>query len=318
MKNCTLGHAHGKVILLGEHAVVYGHPALVAAIERGATAEAQLTRGPSVLRLSDHQAEAGEGELGRALAALLDGLDAPPVSVSVELHIPAGCGLGASAAMGVAVARAVMAIRQEPHTIEDSRLLLAAQRWERVFHGNPSGIDAAASVYGGCLSFTRSEGPRPLSIENALILVVGLAAPPASTKVMVERLSTFRTEQPEFVDARLTAIAQLVDTARPALSQGDPFVLGPLLDQNQSILGELGVSSLAIDEACTMARCSGALGAKLTGAGGGGCVVALCSNEPDALRVLETWQKHKIPAFVARVGGPPRSHEQPSSSQWER
>lgn len=318
MKNTTLGHAHGKVILLGEHAVVYGHPAVVAGIDRGATAEARLTLGPSLLSLSDHQTKAGEGELGRAFAALLEGLDIPPVSISVTLHIPAGCGLGASAAMGVAVARAALALRDGPHPPDNARLLAAAHRWERVFHGNPSGIDAAASVYGGCLSFTRSDGPTPLAVNKALVLVVGLAAPPASTRVMVERLSALRREQPEFVDTRLAAIARLVETARPALERGDPFALGPLLDQNQAILGELRVSSPPIDEACAMARQSGALGAKLTGAGGGGCVVALCSGEPDALRVLKTWQEHDISAFVARVGGPAPSHEQPSSSRWER
>ena len=165
----TTARAGGKVILLGEHAVVYGVPALAAGIERGAGVEATPSD-ESRLTLPGRQVLAGDdSDLGQAFAALLAAMGAPPLSMTVTLELPAGCGLGASAAMGVALARGAAPYCGEPR--QESDVLAAAMAWERVFHGNPSGVDAAASAHGGCIQFTRGVGIEQVTLPRALELV---------------------------------------------------------------------------------------------------------------------------------------------------
>jgi mevalonate kinase len=298
--------AGGKVILLGEHAVVYGVPALAVGIERGAEVLAKASP-EARLELGDQEIRSGDdSELGRALAALLTTLSAPPLSLSVSLELPAGCGLGASAAIGVALARAAAAFcSPEPG---ESDVLAAAMAWEQVFHGNPSGIDAAASAYGGCIQFTRGVGQSPQSgaaantnvgqspqsgavanttgieqvgLGRPLELVLCVAGPPASTRAMVEGVARIKERRPEVFQKTLDGVQALVKNARLCLEAGDLPGLGQLMNLNQMLLSGLHVSSESIERACQVARDAGALGAKLTGAGGGGCIVALADLDPE-------------------------------------
>ena len=134
--------AHGKVILLGEHAVVYGVPALAVGIDRGARANASASRDPAFS--IDGRPVAGP-EVWQAFQALCVELGAPSVSVTAELEVPAGAGLGSSAALGVAIARAILESLGRPANTES--VLAAANAWERVFHGNPSGIEGSPNRY---------------------------------------------------------------------------------------------------------------------------------------------------------------------------
>jgi mevalonate kinase len=309
-----MGRARGKVILLGEHAVVYGVPALAAGIERGAQAVARPAS-TSRLQIGDRSTGTGEGtEISRAFEALLATLDAPALELSVNLELPPGCGLGASAAIAVAAARAVLDL-VDPSTAPESperveRVLRAAHAWESVFHGNPSGVDAAAAASGGCIAFTRGETPRPVRLGVPLELVVAVAGPPASTKVMVEGVAKLRERRPEVVDKALEGIRSLVNNARLAIEAGDLPGLGKLMDLNQMLLSGLFLSTEDIERAVKLARDAGALGAKLTGSGGGGCVIALTSG--GAAPILAAWQGAGLQCFetivtdetVARGGAP--------------
>jgi len=289
--------ASGKVILLGEHAVVYGHPALVAGIENGAEADV-LRDTESSITLGSHTETADQGTLGAALNALLTALGAPPLRAQVRLHIPAGCGLGASAATGVAVARAALDLLEpaDSETLTRRKVILgAAQAWEKVFHGNPSGIDAAAATLGGCFAFDRNSEPRPLGVPSPLHLAVAVADAPASTKAMVSAVAELRATAPERIDGVFAQIARLVNEAQHAIEQGAMVRLGGLLNQNHELLRSLDVSTPALDNACQSARAAGALGAKLTGSGGGGCVIALCSESPEA--VLNDWRRRGLSCF---------------------
>ena len=297
-----MARAHGKVILLGEHAVVYGMPAIAAGIDQGARAEARRAR-PARLRIGALSAGPTEpSELGRAFSALLAALDATDIEVDVTLDLPPGCGLGASAAIGVAVARAVIDKVAAPTTRARARaelVLAAATEWERVFHGNPSGIDTAAAAAGGCINYRKGVGPSAVRLAAPLPLAIAVAGPPASTRAMVEKVARQRERDPRGVGELLEAIADLVRRAQAPLTTGNLLELGQLLDENHRCLCELQVSSPALDRACAEAREAGALGAKLTGAGGGGAVIALTRG--DAEPVLQAWRKAGLTGFAARV-----------------
>jgi len=292
-----MARANGKVILLGEHAVVYGVPAIAAGIERGVEASASAAESSS-LRIGDRRALPGDdSDLGRAFAALLGSLAASKLAVEATLELPPGSGLGASAALGVAIARAVL---EESGSAPDSaRVLAAAAAWEGVYHGNPSGVDAAAAAHAGCLLFDKTNGPRPIALGRDLVLAIGLAGPPASTKLMVEGVARLRERRPAVVDKALEGIRALVGNAKLCLEAGDLPGLGSLMNYNQMLLSGLFVSTEGIERCCALARDAGALGAKLTGAGGGGAVVALCDGTSEP--ILAAWRAAGVECFGSAV-----------------
>ena len=296
------GHACGKVILLGEHAVVYGVPALAVGIDRGARARAVPSGpGPSRLLVSGWNIAVREDhpdhDLARAFRALLEAARAHSPSldaheVEVEASLPPGGGLGCSAAIGVAIARALC-----PHAGHDA-VQAQAMAWEQVFHGNPSGVDAAVAARGGCVLFRRGEPMETVRVRGPLQLCVGNTGRASSTKAMVEGLARLRATQEDVVDRAFEAVRALVLSARVAIEAGDRPTLGRLMDRNQILLGSLFLSTPEIETMCDLARRAGALGAKLTGAGGGGCVVALVPSQAIADAVLDAWKGEGLEGFA--------------------
>jgi mevalonate kinase len=311
-----VGRASGKVILVGEHAVVYGVPAIAVGIDRGAraTARPKAAGEPCELTLGMEDGERlrvvdGEGDepVAAAFSALVASVRARralgPVAVEAEADLPAGAGLGCSAALGVAIARACA-------PMDDDEARAHATAWERVFHGNPSGIDTAVAALGGALVFTRREGGgavAPLALGAPLVLAVGHSGTASSTRSMVESVARPRERGPERVQKTFDGIAAIVRNARLAIEAGDLPALGKLLDMNQMLLAGLLLSTQEIEAMCAAARAEGALGAKLTGAGGGGCMVALAPAQAVAERVLSAWKRDGFNGFACEVapGGRP-------------
>lgn len=283
-----MGFGRGKVILLGEHAVVHGYPAIAAGIDRGVeTVAAPADR--DLLRLSpwDLALEPdpeGAEPLERAFAAVLALYpERPSLEVTAEVDLPAGAGLGCSAAIGVSVLDAI----DEALGIERSRAALgeAALCWERVFHGNPSGIDNTMSAVGGVALYRRGDALRPLRALEPLRLVIGQSGESSSTKEMVALVGAQLESDPARVRRTFERIEVLVRDAAKAIESADHAALGRLLDLNHEALSSLSLCTKRLDEMCRAARGAGALGAKMTGAGGGGCMFALVSSDEEALRL---------------------------------
>ena len=272
----------GKVILLGEHAVVHGTPAIAAGLRRGVHARAEPAA-TTTLRCAPWGTVStldAEDDLSRALAAVVGAhprAPLPPLEVTAEVELPAGAGLGCSAALGVAVVRALdEAVGLEAGADAVAERTLA---WERVFHGNPSGLDNTMAAHGGVACFERGAPLAPLDVRRPLSLVIGDSGEPSSTKAMVASVQRQRDRDEARFVSTLEAIHALVRNARLALEAGDVRAVGQLLDMNQALLSSWMVSTPALEEMCAAARGAGASGAKLTGAGGGGCMIALV---PDA------------------------------------
>jgi len=320
--------AFGKVILVGEHAVVYGVPAIAVGVNVAATASARVAA-QSSLTLGVRRWDLGRREgdasattddastpearaFGELVATVASGVSpAPQIEAEVLLHQPSGVGLGASAAIAVALARAVSdAIGRPSSERPAAELLAAARAWEDVFHGKASGIDAATAFHGGCLWFRPSEPAERLRLQSSLRLAVAVAGPAVSTRLMVESVAALRQQSPQRFELLLQSIHALVQEARVTLLLGRWKELGGLLDRNHRLLSELGVSTPALDAACQRARDAGALGAKLTGGGGGGCVLALTEDD-SAERVLSAWREQGLHCFEASVPGAPPSDALP-------
>jgi len=300
-----VGYAGGKAIVLGEHSVVYGGPAIAAGIDRGARAGATVVdEGPSRLFIRGWGLTAydngDDDDLSRAFRALLSaargrhGLKGH-WHVDVEASLPPGGGLGCSAAIGVAIARSL-----DPRATESAVLDMAMQ-WEQVFHGNPSGVDAALSARGGCFLFRKGSPLEPVRLRGPLHFCIGSTGTTSSTKAMVEAVARLRARRHELVDQTFEAIRVLVSNARLAIEAGDRVALGRLMDLNQMLLSGLFVSTSEIERLCAVAREAGALGAKLTGAGGGGSVIALAATQAACDGILAAWKTDGFTGFVACV-----------------
>jgi mevalonate kinase len=291
-----MARAFGKVILSGEHAVVYGVPALACGISRGVSAQALRADEPR-LRF-DGKPVTQDSETQRAFEVVRGRIGSRAFAVDVTLDLPCGVGLGASAAIGVAVTRALL--DAEARTVSTPELLEIVADWERVFHGNPSGVDAATAALGGCVRFVKGQGVTPIRLRRAFTVAIAVAGPPSSTLEMVNQVRAFRERSPEQFERSLEAIASLVQNGQLCLEAGDLDGFGRLMNYNHMLLSAWFLSTPAIEECCRLARDAGALGAKLTGAGGGGCVVALVPDgELDA--ILSVWGTAGFQCFGSEV-----------------
>lgn len=294
----------GKVILLGEHAVVHGTPALAAGLGRGVHARAVAADATSLqIAPWDLDVRPGDGtDLERAFAAVLEAhpSELPPLRVEAEVELPAGAGLGCSAALGVAVIRALDAA--VGHEARDAAVAERALAWERVFHGNPSGVDNAMAAHGGVAVFRKGAPLEPVPVRRPLTLVIGDSGESASTRQMVAEVARQRERDPARFQKTLDGVASLVQNARLAIEAGDLYGLGQLMNLNQALLNSLMVSTRALEEMCAAARHAGAEGAKLTGSGGGGCMIALVKDDEAAARAVDALEALGHHAFVAEAG----------------
>ena len=259
--------APGKIILLGEHGVVYGYRAVASAVSLGTTVHLRHRPGPTAL----DSPWVDDPRLGDALRAALP---ADGIGVRVESDLPIGRGMGSSAALAVALGRARAALAGEPPS--EAAVERGAWAVERVFHGSPSGIDHTVSMNGGAMVFRRTPaGPEftPLTLPPLPLVVID-SGKSGDTAALVAGV---RDRRPE-VDPVLADIGALVETVLPTLEDPQLAELGRAMRENHTLLQRIGVSTEALDHIVGLAMGAGAHGAKLAGAGGGGIVIALAED----------------------------------------
>ena len=298
----VVSSAPGKVFLFGEHAVVYGEPAILCAIERRATVTveereddalrvhaADLTLdgftveysgGPATpdVDVSESLVEAAVGYVDGAVGQARDAAGRPDVGfdITIESAIPLGAGLGSSAAVvvaGIDAATRELGVELTPREIADR----AYQVEYDVQDGQASRADTFTSAMGGTV---RVEGDDCRRLEDVptLPFVVGYDGNTGDTGELVAGVRELKNTYGFAADA-VGSIGDLVGAGEAALRDGDIEELGRLMDFNHGLLSALGVSARSLDTMVWAAREAGALGAKLTGAGGGGCIVALDRTE---------------------------------------
>jgi mevalonate kinase len=303
----------GKLILLGEHGVVYGRPAIAAALPGGAEATAEPAAGPRLevepwgvaFDADAEQRDAQSEMLRKAFCALLEPYVAsygrrPAMRVRVRLSLPGGAGLGGSAALSVAIIRALdAALGVAPR--DASAVASAALAAEAVFHGNPSGIDSAMAASGGVALYRKGQALEPLKLARKLTLVVGHSGEPGSTHQTVASVGRQHERNPQKLEQIFDGMEAIVINGKSALAAGELWRFGQLMVLNQKLLNTLLLSTVRLEEMCDAAQQAGALGAKLTGGGGGGCMIALCEHMTAANEVKDALTALGREAFIAEV-----------------
>jgi mevalonate kinase len=281
----AIGQACAKLILLGEHAVVHHMPALALPLPQlQAQVWIETSESPGVLiEAPDLPAlwELPEAPLAspdplietlvRALAEY--GATWPDCTLRIESQIPVARGLGSGTAVTAALWRALSSWLN--HFPSPEQTLDFVSGIDQIYHGRPSGIDAQVIVRETPLWFHRSQGVRALPLPQPLHLLVADTGLAAVTRTQVEIVADCLNAEPEKAQTWIREIGDLVQRAESCLALNQIEPLGVLLNRNHELLIQLGVSHPRLNELCATARQAGALGAKLSGAGGGGVMVAL-------------------------------------------
>jgi mevalonate kinase len=283
----------GKAILFGEHAVVYGHAAVAGALDLGVRAQrAQGSPRLSIPAWDVNVRSTDDHPVAQAWTTIADTLGVPPCPIDVDTALPAAAGLGSSAALCVALTRLLT-----PQPLSDEKLQEVANRGESVFHARPSGIDVALAATGGLGQFRRDLGLESIDVAPFEI-AVGLSGEKRSTADMVSRVAAQCREFPK-ASRILSQLGGIAERSLPVLRAGDLEAVGELFREAHGLLHNLKVSSPGLEKLVEGAMECGAYGAKLTGAGGGGAVIAV-ARDLDA--VVSAWSNAGYQAMRCRIG----------------
>ncbi len=290
--------APGKLILLGEHGVVYGHPALAAAISRGVRAFSTPSE-RCQLELPEGLNAKHRAALERAFAQAAKLTGYPKVSITLQSDLPVSMGLGSSGALAVACARALLTASGKKVTGAAVEKLALAM--EREFHGTPSGVDHSTSARGTMVLFQKGK-VKQVKARRPVEVLVALVGERASTKTTVAALRERQALWPRRYARIFNEIGQLARDGAVAVGKGELESLGDLMNLNQGLLCALQLSSDRIDSMVRKMRAHGALGAKLTGAGGdGGAVIGLFKDPQPMMKQLKA---EGFDCFSSQLAGP--------------
>jgi mevalonate kinase len=306
------GSGYGKVILFGEHFVVHGVPGIVSAID--STTDAEMEKKGSRIVVKDERKTAkGYSEekrlqqlesIERMLKAM--GIDPEtPLSIWIGGTLPGFSGLGASAASSVAIARAIA--EEFGMIVSDEKINEVAYEAEKAYAGNPSGIDNTAATFGGLMWFQKNMMGganiiERIGIKKPVEIVIGSTGKVANTKAMVEGVAERKLANPEKYESLFKQAEALAYEGRKALEANNLKEMGELMNENHRLLQEIEVSSQELDLLVDIARKQGAFGAKLTGGGGGGCMIALTPATELQEQVASTIEKAGFEVLRTKIG----------------
>jgi mevalonate kinase len=285
----TLACAPGKVILCGEHAVVYGRPAIAvpvtevqaeARIEPGRAGQGTLIVAPDLGRRTFLRDAGDDDPLARIVHLTLlaiKGERDPDLTVTVSSLVPIARGMGSGAAVSTAIARALA--QHFERWLSSRAISELVYQTEILYHGTPSGIDNTVVAFEKPIYFIKDEGWEVFWVETPFLLAIADTGVESSTKEVVGDLRRRYEAEPDWYRLLFDQIGVLVVDARTAIEQGEAEILGQLMHRNHALLQELGVSCPELDRLVAAAKEGGALGAKLSGAGWGGNAIALVTEE---------------------------------------
>jgi hydroxymethylglutaryl-CoA reductase len=304
-----LATAYGKVILLGEHSVIYGTHAIAAPIQLAI--QAKIHSGDDGVDLliprwgveeKLHKGVQHKYSVYESLDLILNRLNLQNEDMKIEIfpHIPRAAGLGGSAALAVAIIRA---LAQYYHlNLKNEEISRLAYESELIAHGSASGIDNTLATYGQFTLFRKGDPPfmQHISVKKPIPMVIGLTGVESLTAKMVAKVREGRDKNGNLYDEIFEEINNLSLMSVDAIEKNDLTKLGELMNLNQGLLNALQVSSPELEEIVAVSRKNGAIGAKLTGAGGGGAAIALCPGTEE--RVSMAIRKAGYHTVVTQLG----------------
>ena len=305
------GIGFGKAILFNEHFVVYGVPAIVSAIGKYTLAKATPYEQAELNLIDNRQAtpnykeeklEQQKDSIQRILTKMNIDFSSGGVTVELAGSLYAASGIGASAAFCVAIARALSSYYQLD--LNDEQINGIAYEGEKGYHGTPSGIDNTASTFGGLIWFEKKEQPfiEKISLMNPVEIVIGNTGKVADTKKAVEGVKMRKEQDPEKYQTIFNRAENIAYLAKQAFLDEDYHEIGKLMNENHKLLQQIEVSSRELDFMVKLSRDYGAYGAKLTGGGLGGNMIALTPGRGLQEEVANALEKEGFQTVKTQIG----------------
>ena len=299
--------APGKVILFGEHFVVYGIKSILCSINKRVTVTAEKTNEKKISINSDI------GKLVLEPHLSMSEIDSPlkpfyylankaikdqniGLKIQIESEIPLGAGLGSSSACCVAGAAAIFKLFGE---ISKEKILEIAIEAEKTIYQNTSGADCTVSTYGGLMEYDKNNGFRKLEDEPNFQLVIANSNIEHSTETMVSRVKEFENKNKEKFHELSNLESNLVNEVLKLIKENKIKEIGEKINQNQKFLEEIGISNNQLDEMIKIGQ-KISYGAKITGSGGGGCIFAL-TNESNLDETIKEFVNKEYECFATKI-----------------
>lgn len=278
----TTCSAPGKIYLFGEHAVVYGEPAIACAVELRTRVSAKKAEATNI---SSGIGNTGlDFEVHPYVSSAIKKLDSPDVAIEITSDIPVGSGLGSSAAVTIATLAAINVEFGLGYNNEE--IARMGHEIEKEVQGAASPTDTFVSTFGGVVEIPSR---KRLEILDCGIVIgnTNKGASPKKTAKLVKQVAQLKEEYPETINPIIKTIGSFASQGEVLVSNKDYNSLGKLMNVNHGLLDALGVCTMELSALVYAARGAGAYGAKLTGAGGGGCMVALADSPRKIAQAIE-------------------------------